>query len=329
MDFGVLFLLCGSFVGAGFVSGEEINQFFLQNSMPLWGFLLSITIALILLLRLEHLISHRNITSLNDLLNHIFPPTIARIYIVLLQLFLFATLVVMVSASGSLGEVYLGVPKIISLPIVLILLYLISKGGVKALAIVQKILVPPLLIIVLITTSIYIGRNSSINQVLELFSWQDFSLKAVLDALIYASYNVVGLMLVLLALGKRLVGRSKEITVFALILGALGMLILVALELQGSNVYEIPSLYLARSVGEWFFFFYSVALFLALFTTALAELFALLDVLDATLGRKKARILILILALPLAFTDFPVLMKTLYSLFAIIFLPMLIRLLFR
>lgn len=260
----------GAVVGAGFASGQEVWQFFGKyGSFGLLGIAIGSVLFFFLgYLTLETGRSHINgIKSLADL---IYPPWFGDFLAAISLAFLVVSLGLMLSGAATLGSSWLGGPKIVYSGLTLMAILLIVYGGATWVVRINTILIPYLLIVTLVIAVNFIGRYPVHKGPVHGSLW-------FLSALLYVSYNIFTGILVLLGLGDQLHGKRDSLLaagVGAAILGLLLFLehrILVALSVIG----QLPMVDAARLAHEKLGHLYGISLWVALFTTGIAVVYAL------------------------------------------------------
>lgn len=262
----------GAVVGAGFASGQEIYEFFSRYGT--WG-TLGIWIAGLLfwlLGRRALLVGARGASTLPELLQHTYPRPVVRWLDSLSSALLAVGLVAVAAAGGGVLALMLGIPAFVGAALTLAAVLVAGSRGSTALLGINLWLVPTLLLITVgvAAASPYRWTASPLN--VHGGAWW-------LSASLYVSYNLFTGLVVLLGLGES-VGSAPTATLAAG-LGAL-VLTVLALAIHGailgaelSRVADLPLLVLAHHVSGVWWAADALALYAALFTTGVAETYAL------------------------------------------------------
>jgi uncharacterized membrane protein YkvI len=261
----------GAVVGAGFATGQEIYQFLSRHGT--WGGVgLLVAGAAFWVLGARALeLGRSGIADFGTLIATTYPPRGAAVLDRLAGLFLAAGLVVVTAAGGEALQALAGMPAPLGGLLTLILMVAVAARGSAGLLRANTLLVPILVAIAVLMAlnapGTFTGRGQS--------GWW-------VSAALYVSYNLFTGLLVLLGLGREL-RSSREAwgaaAVGALVLTALGLVLHRAI-LAGAlpavaGPPSLPLLDVARRLGGLWPLLYGLALYAALFTTGVAEAYAL------------------------------------------------------
>ena len=313
----------GTVIGAGFASGREIIDFFgiygLKGilGMIIAGILFSL-IGSVLLLK----IYNNQIKSFNELVNRIFGEKIGLIIDTIIVFSLYTGYSVMISGSGAIFKEELGLSYNFGIIIMVILSFIVFLFSLEGLSFVNTILVP-ILIIGIIFTAIYIGvgegYNFSNTQGISLSKKGNF----LTSAFLYVGSNSLIILVVFSSLLPLIKNRKTAIlggSLGGIILGTLGLSILFISLIYYNEVFQldIPMLKISSYIGYNYRKAYAIILWIAMFTTALAQGFGFINRLRE--GRYKIlfTILFCISAIPLAKLGFSNLVGVLYPVFGFI-----------
>lgn len=294
MRVGLTFV--GSIMGAGFASGQEIYQFFTRYGP--WGslgvFLAGVLFFAIGWRAMEQgrqrkvQVGHRSPLAQGA--------TLA---------FLVIGLGVVIAGGGAAIHQMVGLPGWVGAGISLGLMMAVVFQGTQAVMWVNTVVVPFLILCTILIAVAYVPQGTLLMQRSPSFSpWW------ALSAALYVSYNVFTAILVLFTLGESL--PSRRHTGLAALLGATlltGMALLehrVLLDLR--VVGDLPLLDTAVRIHPTLGFWFGLSLWLALITTGIAQMFAVVE----RVGRRWG--LGLIGVLPLSFWGFQGMVATLYPL---------------
>ena len=211
----VIFTIIGSIIGAGFASGQEIYLFFYKYGIKgIYGLILcSFFISLIIYKSLK-IIYENNVMNYLEFLKIIFKSDIHNKYLnlsfinnVIINLFLLVTFFVMVAGFGAFFEQEIEIRGILGASILAISSYFIFKKNMNGITKINSIAVPILLIIILILGL----KNINCIENIKFIKQNDvYDLKWIYKAIIYASYNIILLIPVLVNL-KNFIKNKKHI----------------------------------------------------------------------------------------------------------------------
>lgn len=316
----------GAVVGAGFASGQEIVQFFVSyGGLGFKGCLLAMVMFAgcgALLMYTAHV---HKISSYQDMLQELMGEKYSKIIDLLMAVFLFLGLSMMLSASGAVFNEHLYQPKEGGILIAAILVAFFLYSGKKGLVKSFNILVPVKLVLLLIITgyaALVIEKESIASYTAFLMPQQEGGW--LIASVLYVAYNFALAMVILTeyqSLGSRRDGIWGAIWGGTL-LGVLMVFNYLALNKFLPMVlhYEVPMLYVAGAISPVSKGVYTLVLWVGILTTAIANAygFAQRFCRFTGIGYSLSLLLTLILALPIAWQSFSVLVSKVYPLFGIL-----------
>jgi uncharacterized membrane protein YkvI len=268
---GIAFTYVGAVVGAGFASGQEIYQFFTRFGA---GGSCGIAIAGCLFAFLGYKALERGrltpAQGLQPFLGSVYPPWALRLAEGMTKGFLLVGLGVVASGGGAAIAAMVSWPAWVGAWLTLALVAWVTSRGTKAVIDANTLLVPYLLVMVM---AVALASRPA--------SWRAIppahGVDWLLSALLYVSYNIFTGMMVLVALGRQLSSRRESATAAcggALLLTVTAYLEHRALLMTGVRG-PLPLVTLARHVNPGVGLLFAVSLWVALFTTGVAEAYAL------------------------------------------------------
>ncbi|MCL6638562.1 MAG: hypothetical protein K6T80_02635 [Firmicutes bacterium] len=313
----------GAVIGAGFASGQEIMQFFiLQGKGGLCGSIL-VTLLFSYLGGLVVYLAVKNSTrNYKELIGHLMGEKYAALFDGLSLAALFGGLAVMISGSAAVFQEHLGLKPLAGRAAMVFCAVLVVLGGLNRVLRVNVLLVPLKMAAVLTVSLLALampGGNTGFSESLP--AGKGVAGHWVPAGLLYVSYNMIVPVAVLSSLGPHLPAGTG---VAAGVAGGLfiGLAVLaVALaglvhypELAG---YEVPMLILAGFQGIFFKQLLLIIIWVAMLTTAVADVHGLASRLAPEGGKKYAAcgVAACLLALIPACLDFSLLVRLLYPLF--------------
>lgn len=319
-------LILGATIGAGYVSGRELWQFFGHESglaIVIFAFLFSVCCYVIML------ISYK-IKSANYLpvLEVIAGKKLTKVFDGFILLYLFTTTMIMIAGSGAAGQVF-HLPYSIGIGITGVFLVLLFLKGINGLLTVNQVILP-----VLIGGLLYVLATYVSNENLQLFAyWHEQ--RNWFAAFPFTALNVLPLIAILGAIGNKMKGRGEMIISCigtGLSLGVVSYiynssLIQIADEIV---LYEIPLFAILKEFPLSMILFMSILLWLAIFTTAAAGMLGIATRVQPFFKKEKPIYLIVLvmvlLMVPLTGFGFSNLISFLYPLYGILNLYILARL---
>ncbi len=272
------FTIAGCFFGAGFLSGQELWQFFGSFGVP--GFLGVIISCLLLSLLTFLTINFSHETSITDMEKVIVPCNIKWLEKVasFLELsFLFCIYIIMIAGAGSLifqitGNLTL---KIVTCFLFGALITFISLKGLGSAVRFFDIVVPILIFITVTVVIIVLSKNDFSN-----IEFTSHRAKNVLidnwlvSSLNFVSYNYFCIIAITASLGKHAKSTTSSLLgslVACVLITTVAILILLALfAVPTATKTELPLLSLADNIGTLSEIAVTVALLFAMFGAAIS-----------------------------------------------------------
>ncbi len=270
--FKCLMIIIGTFIGAGFASGQEVASFFNRFSNEgLWGVILASILFGVVVYKVLNL---KDIKKYEDLIKN------NKFLLYLMKTFTFICFCIMVSGVGSFVEQEFSISFWIGSILVAIICFIAFTFKFNGLEKINSILVPIILVGVLI-----IGLNNynpsdivvdgNVNTI------SPFMNNWFIASILYVGYNSILLIPILIEL-KKYQMKKTDITLISvfiiLIIGIMLFLIYRALNTFFPNIMliELPTLELASVCGTFIKYYYGVVILFAIFTTAFSSGYAFL-----------------------------------------------------
>ena len=280
-------VIIGSVIGAGFASGQEINSFFYKYGVcGVLGIIVSICIISFIIYKVFKIAITKNINTYKEFLETILNVqkreylNIANITNTTINIFLIISFFIMIAGFGAYFEQEYNLNSLIGSMILAGICFVIFMANVEGLLKINKYLVPVLIIFMLFIGYMNIG-NSNLGKINNENITGNWCL-AILSGTVYASYNIILLIPVLIAL-KNKIQKNKDIKYIALLSGiALLILALIIYFLIADieidiNSIEMPAVY---AIGKYFPSFravYGFIILASILTTAVSEGISLLE----------------------------------------------------
>lgn len=326
----------GVFLGAGFVSGQELWQFFACfGPAGLLGYLVTIAIFFPIYYALLSLVHDTGVEGAGRLLicgNH---PKWQAAVDVMQTLFLFGIIVIMTAGASALGHQLTGLPSALVGALFTLLVLLTALLGLQGLLATFRLLVPVTTVFAVIL-GIVVWVQSGGQAAPAAGSVSPLLPNWPVGALTYAAYNIFATMGVLIPLGKllpnrRTLGRGLGLG-SALLIVLAGSIIAALTARPEAGMTELPMMTLAGAFHPVLATGYGLLMALGMFAAALGSLIALLVQLGlrfpaATKHKKHFTAAISLVAFLGSQLGFGNLVGTVYPIFGYASIPLLVCLL--
>lgn len=285
--FAIVMVIIGSVIGAGFASGQEINSFFYKYGINgIIGMIISILMISFIIFKVFKIATERNINTYKELLEIVLKPkkhkyiNMAYITNIIINIFLIISFFIMIAGFGAYFKQEYGLDTIIGSVILAIICFIIFLGNVEGLLKVNKYLVPILIFFMLVIGFINI-RNINLYEINNK-SFDVNLYKSIWSGIIYASYNIILLIPVLITL-KNKIEKNRSIIYISIISGVI--LLVLALIIYflisnikiDTNIIEMPVVYVIGIHFSNFRTIYGFIILTSILTTAISEGISLLE----------------------------------------------------
>lgn len=148
----VVFVIIGTFVGAGLASGQEVYSFFFLNGVKgIIGIFISSILIGIITNKVLHIVTKKKIYNYNEFLNYYIKNNKLKKYTnSLINIFILISFYVMVAGFGGYLAQEFKLNSLIGSFIFAIICLMILKTDVKGVIKVNEILIPILIIIIIL-----------------------------------------------------------------------------------------------------------------------------------------------------------------------------------
>ena len=285
----VVFVIIGTFIGAGFASGQEIYFFFFKYGINgLIGIFISSIILGIIISKTLKIIKERNIQNYKEFLNNIIlkktntkeknnlnqkTNKLIQIMNIIVNTFILVTFFIMIAGFGTYFAQQFGTNQLIGSSILALIVYIILNTNVKGVVKANEIVVP---ILVTLVTIIGIANLKNIPIIdIDNYLIQNKNIEFILHAILYASYNSILLIPVLITLNKYIKNNKQTIiigitsTLIILIMSVLIFLLLIKVDVNIENL-EMPVVYVVSNMLRILEYIYGIVILGSIFTTAIS-----------------------------------------------------------
>lgn len=276
-------VFAGCFLGAGYVSGQELWQFFGAYGLGgYFGILLAVSLLFIfgvLILRLAQITEE---TEMDWLVIPWNVPILRTLMGVLEVIFLFGVVAVMSAGIGALLQQLYDLPYVLSSLAFSVVVLLVAMFGLKGVMSAFSFSVPLLVMVTLFFGSRAVVLNDFTEIAWEVTSGDNALLgNWVSGAVNFACYNVFGIIGLMVPFAefvpdKKTVYRGMGLGSLGLLLIALSVLLCLSFSPQAAQA-ELPMLVLAKELGAFAANLYALLLALAMFGTSVSSLVGMMD----------------------------------------------------
>ena len=254
--------------------GQEIYLFFYRfGTNGIIGIIICNIIMAIIIYKTLKILYENNINTYKNFLDKIFLENekLSNITNIIINIFLCATFFIMISGFGTYLSQSFGMNQIIGSSILALISYIVFLRKIESFAKINNIVIPILITIILIIGIINIVNLKRIDNNIYL----DKSYFWILQAILYASYNLVLVEPVLVNL-KQFLKNKKQILKISIgvgiimtILATLEFLLLTNVDINFKNL-EMPLVYVVEKTFPRFTYLYGIIILIAIFTTAVS-----------------------------------------------------------
>ena len=254
--------------------GQEIYLFFYRfGTKGLLGIIICNIIMAIIIYKTLKILYENNINTYKNFLDKIFLENekLSNITNIIINIFLCVTFFIMISGFGTYLSQSFGMNQIIGSSILALISYIVFLRKIEDFAKINNIVIPILITIILIIGIINIVNLKKIDNNIYL----DKSYFWILQAILYASYNLVLVEPVLVNL-KQFLKNKKQILKISIgvgiimtILATLEFLLLTNVDVNFKNL-EMPLVYVVEKTFPRFTYLYGIIILIAIFTTAVS-----------------------------------------------------------
>ncbi|MFD2371385.1 hypothetical protein ACFSO0_15780 [Brevibacillus sp. GCM10020057] len=328
----IAFTYIGTVVGAGFASGREIVEFFVQyGTQGLAGILLATALFTWAGTRVM-LISYRiQADSYQDVSTYLFGHPFGMVFNSLLLTVLLGTTSVMLAATGAIFWESFQLPSQVGIWISMLMIFVVTRKGLFAIHRVNSIFVPTL---VAFTLLVFLYTQPWKDPIL--ISESPRAWAWLSSPLSYVALNVSLTQAVLVPIGRH--STSEKPLIAGGIIGGLGIGLLLilaysslAVEMPDIQHAEMPMIALLHGVGRGIPLLFSLLVYAEIFSTLVANVFGLAEQLRQVTHLRGPTVLfgILIITYFISFIGFSSLLRLLYPLFGQLVVFFLVMLFYR
>jgi uncharacterized membrane protein YkvI len=324
----VAFSYVAAFVGAGFISGQELVQFFIRFGF--WGLVGWVLVVLIMIFGggfvIEKL-SLLKLDSFHQFVKRIFGEKFAAGVNLVINGYLLGGLTIMLAGAGNLFSEIFKLPYMWGVVAISLLVFFIIIGKSNRLLASNRLLVPILIVLVLII-SIKILLSSKLEFILgdnlEIKNPSPLLKNWFISVLLYLGYNAIGAIVAVINISKNTSSRTGKIggLTGGVIIGLLGSLLLFTLLITYPLWIqsELPLVFILKEKYSLLYPIFAPCMIIAMFNVAIAYAMGISNYLQ---DRHKidyglACILVILVSTPLTLFGFSKLLGIMYPFFGIL-----------
>ena len=273
----ITFVIIGTIIGAGFASGQEIYTFFNKHGFEgLIGICISISLMAYIIYKTFKIIIENDINNYEDFVQEIMPERFRKNKILnhtinnIINIFLLICFNIMVAGFATYFVQELNISKWIGAIVITILTFITLSNSINGVIKINTYLIPIIILLI-----VFLGINKIENT--QIVSIENKSLLYwIVSSILYASYNSITLIPILISLKKQL-GTKKETVLISFLVGnimlALSVIIFLLMNtfIKEIQQIEIPIVYIASTLGKSFKYIYGIVILIAIFTTAIGS----------------------------------------------------------
>ncbi len=282
----------GTVVGAGFASGQEVLQFF--NAYGLWG-LCGMLISSLLFFFIGYSIlklgRNLNAQSHVDIVRHTNGELLGTLIDIVITVFMFGGLAAMLAGAGAIFNEQFGIAPLWGMAAMAAVTLVTVATGTQSVVSAMSAIVPFLILSVLYICIVSLIRNPITQAEIDTAAMLGGATPHwLLSAVNYASYNIVVSIGVLAAMGAGT--TSKRQLLGGALGGALGLgfgmaaiYLCVLTNIGHAYAMEVPMIAAASAISPFVRLLFALVLFGAVYTTAVGNLFGLVQRISYQLPR--------------------------------------------
>lgn len=322
----IALVIIGALIGAGFASGQEIYLFFFSyGKKGILGIIISSILLGIIIYKTIVIIKEKQITTYKEFLKNIIPEKnrkekILEIINTIINTFILITFYIMIAGFGGYLAETIEIPQIIGSSILAIICIIIMSKETKGIVKVSEAIVPILILFIIIIGIYTLSSTNIINKIneMEIVKGSNWLVSGV----IYASYNSILLIPVLISINKIITKKeiSKTAIIITLTTFILATSIFVSMLKIDVNIrnLEMPVSYVINTQLPKLKIAYGIVILTSILTTAISLIAGLMQNVKKESSKKIILYLICISSIPISQIGFSALIQLLYPIFGYI-----------
>ena len=295
------FMLLGTFIGAGFVSGREIARYFsIYGIYSYFGIVISI-ISLALLMIFFFSLSHK-VNGFSGFINVYF----GKCNKVVSWLFSISLIIFSGTMMAGCGEIStnIHINNYAIILLTIILCFVVVMKSTRGLSLFNLILLPLLLVFLI---SVTFSKNIFVYDI-------HFQGAFLFDSIFYVFINIVTLGIFIIEIGNKYTKKECVLSVVISIFVIFGVILIVnnAIQLNGLQYNSMPILYLSKLKGTVVNIIMTIFVWIGLFSTLASNVYVLKSILPINVSDNLKCFIVLILSVVLGFVKFDIFVNYIY-----------------
>lgn len=322
----IALVIIGALIGAGFASGQEIYLFFFSyGKKGILGIIVSSILLGIIIYKTIVIIKEKQITTYKEFLENIIQEKIRKEKILeiintIINIFILITFYIMIAGFGGYLAETIEIPQIIGSSILAIICIIIMSKETKGIVKVSEAIVPILILFIIIIGIYTLSSTNIINKIneMEIVKGSNWLVSGV----IYASYNSILLIPVLISINKII--TKKEISKTAIIITLTTFILAISIFISMLKIdvnirkLEMPVSYVINTQLPKLKIAYGIVILTSILTTAISLIAGLMQNVKKQNNKKIILYLICISSIPISQIGFSALIQLLYPIFGYI-----------
>ena len=313
----VLTVLLGTIIGAGFISGAEINLFF--NSIGVLGVFGILCSSTILGFVIFFSLTNKS-NSYNELVkNNINSKIIRYLLLGMINLFLIISYFIMIAGLSAFLSEVLNINYFISSIISVCIIFIIVNGDIKRIEKFNNLFVPILIILIVFLSNLLKDIN-----LFNINNKTDINANFLILGLIYSSYNAISLIPITIKLKENNAISTRKALyislIFSFIICICGIILFLLLEENKKFMKsEIPLLNIINNRNAFLNILVKLSIIISIVSTAVSLQYASITNIEKNRENYLRDILIMdLIAIFVSKFGFQTLIKIFYPLFGVI-----------
>lgn len=277
----VVFVIIGALIGAGFASGQEIKMFFFEfGKNGIFGIFISSILMGIVIYKTLWIIKKENITTYKEFLEHILEvktkpkhEPVKNAINMIINVFILITFFIMIAGFGAYFRQEYGVHHLVGSILLATMCYLVFLKDTRGIIKVNEWIVPILIGGIILLGMLNLQGMTLSN--IETHLPQNDTYKWIISCILYASYNSILTIPVLITLKQYITGKKQILIISLLITGItitlsiLLFLLLIRVDVN-INMLEMPIVYVVHKMFQPIPMLYAIIILGSIFTTAIS-----------------------------------------------------------
>ena len=266
--------------------GKEIYIFFRKYEiLGIMGIFISSLIISILILKILKIIIKNDIKDYNHFISFVFEKfnsneKIPKIINLVINIFLLVSFYIMIAGFSSFFKEKYNISTYISSIVCVFFCYIILKKNTKGIIKISTFCVP--IIITFITILGIKNINFAVNQIIDMFYKINFknSVNSIISALLYAGYNSILLIPVIINFKKYYNEKNMKIICFLVFILIVSLAIFIYIILLKGNLYimqmDMPIAYIIKIFEKKYNLLYGIVVIISIITSIISASYSFL-----------------------------------------------------